>query len=751
MADTTDSLLREAREAYAAAVDADRHNIEQARRDLEFLAGEQWAPEDRQQRLRTGRPALTINRLPQYLRQVTGDMRLNPPGITVRPVDGGADPETAKIYNGLIRNIEAQSNAKAAYVGAGENAAACGIGYFRVTYDYTPGSFVMELGVGRIASPFGAIFYSDATEPTGCDAEGCFVQDLIATADYKKRFPNALVADWDEDGLAGRWRDGDFVRVAEWWRKVPVKRHLILTANGKVLDITGKDDQTAAFLVQTNGGVLQERMADSHRVEMRLINGVEQLEETHQWPGAYLPIVRVIGEETNIGDRIVRGGLIRNARDAQVLFNVQRSALAEAMAMAPKAKWLGTEKQFAAHKAKWANANQLNLPYLPYTPDEKAPGPPQRIAPEVPAQGLLADVTLAAQDIEATIGIYKENLGKESNAQSGRAILSRQREGDVGTFLYMDNLADAVAHCGRILVDLIPRIYDTARTVRILGEDGTHESVQINQTIPQVDGSVVVVNDLSVGRYDVVPSVGPSFSTKREEARESMMAYMGVQPQAAAMLGDLFAKSMDWPGADEFAKRMRRQAIMQGIVDPDPSNPEDAQLMQKMASQPPQPNPEAMLAQAEMGKAEAQKMRAQADAAVKAKELEVEQARLLLEAQRIKLEEARLMLEQQKVAAGNADTASKIQERETNSRIATVEAIQDTVERVLDRRMATIQAQQQAAPSIVVVGRHGEDDGEDKRHEAMQAVMANMTRAMEKMGAPRRIVRGPDGRAMGVE
>ncbi len=262
MVATTDKFLTEARDAWDAAVECDRENMLEAEKDLKFLAGEQWNPEDRRQWLATGRPALTINRLPQYCRQVTGDIRLNPPGITVRPVDGGADPETAQVYNGLIRNIEAQSNAKSAYVTAAENAVRCGQGFFRITYDYAyETSFDMELGIGRIPSPFAAVFYAGTTDPTGCDADGVFVQDLIPERDFKARFPKASLVSWDDASIWGEWRQGDFVRVAEWWRKVPVKRRLVLCATGAVIDVTDMDEATAVAVVQANGGFVRERMA----------------------------------------------------------------------------------------------------------------------------------------------------------------------------------------------------------------------------------------------------------------------------------------------------------------------------------------------------------------------------------------------------------------------------------------------------------------------------------------------------------
>lgn len=725
-------IVQEAREAWQAAQDAEARNLEEMRLDLKFLAGEQWDEALARQRIADGKPVFTINRLPQYVRQVTGDIRLNPPGIKVRAVDGGADPKTAETYTGLIRNVEAQSNATLAYVTGGENAAACGVGFWRVTYDYRDdSSFEMDLGIERIPSPFACLFDPGAIDPTGRDANWCFVSDLIPLKEFERRYPDATTSGFDDPAYEP-WYEGDFVRVAEYWRKVPTKRKLMLLASGAVLDTTDLDDADIRMAVEGAGGWIRERDVDSHKVVMDIMNGSQLLAQRTEWPGMYLPVIRTVGGEVNVGDRVVRYGVVRYARDAQSLYNIQRTAFAESAAMAPKPKWLATWDQISAHIKFWRNANTSNTPILPYDPDPKAGGPPQRVQPDMPAASALADAQLAAQDIEATIGIYREGLGKESNAQSGRAILSRQREGDVGTFVYSDNLAQSVAHTGRVLVDLIPRVYDTERQVRIFGQDGREDYVTINTVGP--DGRPM--NDVRTGRYDVVASVGPSYSTQREEARESMMAFFQANPQSAMAAGDIFAETMDWPNADALKARLRRMAIMQGLATPDPNDEDDAKLMQELSSRPQQPDPNLVLAQAEVMKAEAAKMKAEADTAVKTQELEVEKARLLLEAER-------LQLEQKKVAAqamtDAADTESKVRERETNSRIASVEAMQDMIERVLDRRMAMQQPQEAPAPTIVMMGKH--DDGDDKHG----AVLQQLAKAMERMGKPRVMRMGADG------
>jgi hypothetical protein len=617
-----DDLIKDAREAYEADLAADRDNREEAARDLRFLSGDQW-PED-VKAARVGRPMMTFNRLPQYERQVTGDMRLNPPSVKVRPVDGGADAKVAEIYTGIIRNIESQTDAAGAYLAAGTNAVRCGEGWFGITYDYVEDSFDMELSFRRIPSPFAVVCDAGATDPTRADAGHLFVNELYTQADFKARWPKASLTGFEKAGADGwgSWREGAFIRVAEYWRRIPTKRRLLLCVNGAVLDGTDTDDAQIAQAVMQNGGFVRERQADGHKVKMCLMSGVEELEEGTDWPGRYIPIIRVAGDEISVGERTIRYGIVRHAREPQQLYNIQRTAMAEAVAMAPKAKWIVTPAMIAGHENTWKSANLSNQAYLPFNSDRNVPAlMPQRVAPEMPAAGLLQDAQVAAMDIEATIGIYRESLGKESNAVSGKAILSRQREGDVGTYLYMDNLAKAVTQAGKVLIDVIPKVYDTQRVVRTMGEDGKEDFVQINVQGP--DGRMI--NDISVGRYDVVASVGPSFSTRREEARESMMAFMQAVPQAAAVTADLMAQAMDWPGADGIAERLRKIAVAQGLAEP---SEED---LAEQRTRPPQqqpPDPNMALAQAEMVKAQAMAQKAQTDMQIAGVELQIKQADL---------------------------------------------------------------------------------------------------------------------------
>jgi hypothetical protein len=270
----------------------------------------------------------------------------------------------------------------------------------------------------------------------------------------------------------------------------------------------------------------------------------------------------VWGEETQIGRERLRWGLIEFIKDAQRRYNYFSSAHTEIVALQPKSPFIGTEKQFGDYLDVWQTANTTNHPFLPYTPDPQAPGEPKRSQPPVSSQGISDGIQLAAEEMKAITGIYDAALGQKSNETSGKAIMARQRESDVGSYVYSQNFGRAMRHCGRVRLDLMPRIYDTTRVFRVMGVDGKIDTVAINQPGGPEDAgedaaAALLINDISAGEYDVVLEQGPSYTTKREEAKEGMIEFIRAFPDAMQVAGDLVAQAQDWPHKDEFAKRLR--------------------------------------------------------------------------------------------------------------------------------------------------------------------------------------------------
>lgn len=552
-----DDFLSQAVKRYDYAYEREEENLREAYDDLEFQAGNQW-PADAKA-AREGRPCLTVNRIPQFVRQVTGDIRQMRPSIKCVPVDNRGDKKTAEVLAGMIRYIENRSDAQVAYTSGADSQVAAGIGHWRVIHEYAEDTtFNQELRVVTIPDGVSVIWDPDAILPNKEDAQFCFVPVDISHASYKERYPDAPVTDFitEQHGKnAQNWIGEDFIRVAEYWEKRPEKRTLALLPDGSVDDLTDEEDKEYVARLVAEGARVEQR--DGQRVYRSLITLGHVLEKPEKWSGRYIPIVPVVGEQYRVGRKTIRHGVIRFAKDSQRMYNYSRSTQVEVIALQPKTPFVGTDKNFEGKEQMWGAANTKPFPYLTYNPDPKSNGsPPMRSSPAVSLAGVEEAMMLAAEEMKATTGLYDASLGAKSNETSGRAIMARQREGDVGTFVYVENFSRAIRYTGRILIDLIPHIYDTDRIIRVIGEDGREDLLPINRA-ETVDGIERTLNDVTLGAYDVVLETGPSYSTKRAEARESMIEFMRSAPDIAPVVMDLVAASMDWPNSDKFAERVK--------------------------------------------------------------------------------------------------------------------------------------------------------------------------------------------------
>lgn len=552
----TDDLLAAAKEAYKLCAESMQQNHERGLEDMRFgRLGEQWPENITTMREREGRPTLTINKMPSYVRQVVNDSRLNRPSITVRPFDSGADVATADIITGLIRNIEYASSADTAYDTAVDNAVSCGFGWFRINIDYThDDTFDLDLRIGRIRNAFTVFPDPWSVEADSSDWNVCFVTELLSDDEFTRRWKDAQKSDWEDLGygqMKHPWRDDDSVLVAEWWSRDEVKKRILLLNSGEVVKADVYAEQRDIYDAR-GVVVLREREVSSWEVRQRIVTGAEVLEE-NDWPGIYIPIVPVWGEEVDVAGDLHYRSLIRDAKDPQKMYNYWRTCGTELVALAPKAPYIGPRGAFQSNQAKWDTANSKSWSYLEYDGDI----PPQRQPFAGIPSGALQEALNYNDDIKAALGMYDASLGARSNETSGRAILARQREGDVSQFHFIDNLTRAIRHSGRILLDLIPHVYTRGRIIRTLGEDGSVDEVPLGQPIMSDDG-IERVYDLGLGKYDLAVEAGPGFTTRREEAATQMMELVRVYPDAAPVIGDLLVKNLDWPGSQEIAKRLER-------------------------------------------------------------------------------------------------------------------------------------------------------------------------------------------------
>lgn len=591
---TDDEILEEARTRYALCLDADSDNHEKALSDLRFLSGDQWDEKDKTRRTLEGRPCLTINKLPTFLHQVTNEQRMNKPGIKVHPVDDNADEETAEVEQGLVRHIEYASNADVAYDTAVNCAAACGFGYFQLTTDYcSPISFDQDIKFKRIRNPLSVRIDPLSQSPDGSDMQFCFIESQMARSEFESMYPDASANNMSlfQSGSSYQyWLSDETVLVCEYYRIVKEKATVCLLTDGT----SGYEDELAKPL-PPEVQIKAKRESFRKRIEWFKLTGVDVLERTEikmsPEMGQWIPVFPVYGDEIDIEGKPMRSGLVRYAKDPAQMYNYWMTSATEEVAMRNKTPYIGAEGQFEGYEDDWANANTTTFSYLQYKPvtsdGNLAPAPVRQPMADVPT-GVLAMAMHAADNIKATTGLFDSSLGARSTANSGKQEIAQQRQGDMANFHYTDNLNRSVRHAGRVIISMIPFYYDSERVVRILGEDDTATHTKINAPIPVEDQEIneetgaikTVLNDLTVGTYDVTVSSGPSYDTMRQESAEFFSNAMSSakDPVTSAVVTYLAMKNQDVPGAEE-ATEMLKKLIPANILPPDPGKKDAPMVM----------------------------------------------------------------------------------------------------------------------------------------------------------------------------
>ncbi|MBB5762410.1 hypothetical protein HNR01_002030 [Methylorubrum rhodesianum] len=644
--DALDKVLDVAKKRWRRADEFDRQNRADAYEDLDFLEtpGAQWTEEAKQ--MREGRPCLEFNRLPTTIAQITGDIRQMRPAIKVVPVDSRGDPETADVIAGMVRYVENRSDAPSAYFAAADQQVGAGIGHWKVITEYgSDTTFEQEIRIVGVPDGVGVRWDPDAVLPTREDAKFCFVPVDMSRDVYEETYPDHPAAEIGDTDLTragmAEWAGADMVRIAEYFTKTPVEKTLALMPDGEILDLTDEaaDDHAEKLALieaaKVQGARVRVEKRPGHRVERYVISANAVLDGPTEIPGRFIPVVPVVGVEMTIGKRRARRGVIRFAKDAQRAYNYARSTQTEVVALQPKAPFVGTVEMFKGYEDLWATANTENHPFLLYNPQPGMPGlRPERSQPPVASSGLAELTREAAEDMKAVTGVYDASLGARSNETSGKAIQSRQREGDVGSFVYIVNFSRSIRHTGAIVCGMIPHVYDTARTLRIVGEDGKVDLVQINQVAGLADDGQPldkIKNDVTVGAYDVAMEMGPSYTTRREAALDGMVTLIQAAPQLAPVVLDLFAKAQDWPMADKIAKRIRTMLPPQI----------QAQEAQESGEPPPPPMPPSPEQQAAMQAQERQQQ-------IEAGRQELDMAKLAVDREKLEADVLKIQAEIEK-------------------------------------------------------------------------------------------------------
>lgn len=592
-------LVKEVKDAYEASENGWKKNRESALRCARMVSGiDHWPDEIRRQRELENRPCLTVNKLPKFISSVTGQYRLANMSISVSPADSYADVALAEVYGGLIRAIQYESSAQIAYRMALQASAVGGFGWFRVSREYEENdSWDQVLRIRPIPNPFSvyldpASYFFDLS-----DANYVILTDEVAEEDFKRLYPGKETSDLDGTEGSGdkkrSWHNerDKTVRVAEYWKREGTTRKILLVngPDGLRSVFAPSEEETEDFgmaLAESGSQVVRERDIKTTKITTQLVCGSGAITPKLDHIGTYFPFIPVYGEEMVFDGERHLWGITYHQIDPQRIYNFQWTAAVETVALQPKAPYMLTQRQINDgendHTKHWASVNS-GRPYVLYNPDPNAPVPQRQQPPTIPS-GMLELCDRASYDLMETSGIYQANLGESGNEKSGRAILARQKQGDVATATWPDNLRLAMEHCGRVLIDLIPKVYDTQRTVRILGEDlKTVAFKEIDFTSP----------DASRGKYDLVVTVGQSYDSRRQEAQAGIMEIMKVlPPEALVAVVPILLKYTDNPAAREVAEAlaMLQQQMMgpqvpEGVNPESPLPPEVQQMVRQLAAQ----------------------------------------------------------------------------------------------------------------------------------------------------------------------
>ena len=593
-----DARISEAIEFLRQAAEADTTNRAEALDDVRFAAGDQWPVEIQNSRNLEARPCLTINKVDAYVRQICNQQRQQRPRIKCQGMNNETDAKMAQMITGICRHVEVNSNADHAYDTAFDFAVRMGWGYWRVTTDYVrPDSFDQEIYIKPIDNPFTVYFDPNSTAPDGSDAEKCLITVVMAKENFRKMYPDA-----DDGGSFSARGTGDSnsewvtkhdIRIAEYFYTRIESTHLVLLSDGTSAyedELPNKETMDLAGIYEVS-----KRKTFRKAIKWCKVTAMEVLEEG-TWAGKYIPVVPTYGQQCVVDNKRKRFGLVRMAKDPQRMYNFWQTSMTESVALAPKAKWIMAEGQDENHEQEWASANNTSYAYLRYKQTDingQAAPPPIRQAPEQPPAGIMVAAQSITQDLQAVVGIFDPSQLPQGMI-SGKALNGQQMQTDMTNFHYYDNLTRSIAHTGRIILDLIPKIYSAERVMRIIGDDGKPELVTINQRTGQQDenGVEMLLNDVTIGEYDVVMETGPGYNTKRQEAVDSMMSLLAADPNLMAQAGDLIFRNMDFPGAEVIADRLAAVNPMAQIDEKSPIPPQvqmqlanNQQQMQQMQQQ----------------------------------------------------------------------------------------------------------------------------------------------------------------------
>ena len=632
-------IVKEALERFETASDGWSDIYEQSVADVSFIDDDEGQWEDSVRESRHNRPCLTFDKLSASVDRVVGGQMAQMPSVKVRAAEEG-DEDIAEVYQGLIRQIDQRGIQ--AFKTAFKFAVKSGWGCLLVDHDYIDDvSLDQDIILREIKNPFSVLLDPIIQAQHVQEARFGFMFEDMERQEFSRLYPDAESypgeSDFTTTGNMDSWVSEDFVRVADYFRITLEEKTLVQLSDGRVLDL--EEVQPVRDELNLQGITLgKTRKVQKRKLERFKISGMEILEEV-ECVGRFIPLVPMFGKTSNINGKYITRGIVRKAKDAQRLYNYSRSVAVEVTALTPKQPYFVTPAMIKGHESKWKNMMVSNDPVLQFNFDQGQK--PYRESPAQGSPGLLQDAQFAAEDIKATTGIFDANIGQQGQETSGVAIGRRQFQGEMSNFEYQDQLIDSMELAGRIMIDMIPAVYDTERTIRIIGEDEREETVQVNKTLMDAQtGTFVKTMDLNVGNYDIKIASGPSFTTRKQETAEQLSSMIAQNPAMSQLVGDILFQNHDLEGGDEAIKRLRSAGVKAGIIEP---NQEEAVALQSQIQ----------------ASKQLEQQAAQLELALKQAEVATERAEAIERESKASMNTVKTAVEQMKLAEAQEDLESK--------------------------------------------------------------------------------------------
>ena len=632
-------IVKEALERFETASDGWSDIYEQSVADVSFIDDDEGQWEDSVRESRHNRPCLTFDKLSASVDRVVGGQMAQMPSVKVRAAEEG-DEDIAEVYQGLIRQIDQRGIQ--AFKTAFKFAVKSGWGCLLVDHDYIDDvSLDQDIILREIKNPFSVLLDPIIQAQHVQEARFGFMFEDMERKEFDRLYPDAESypgeSDFTTTGNMDSWVSEDFVRVADYFRITLEEKTLVQLSDGRVLDL--EEVQPVRDELNLQGITLgKTRKVQKRKLERFKISGMEILEEV-ECVGRFIPLVPMFGKTSNINGKYITRGIVRKAKDAQRLYNYSRSVAVEVTALTPKQPYFVTPAMIKGHESKWKNMMVSNDPVLQFNFDQGQK--PYRESPAQGSPGLLQDAQFAAEDIKATTGIFDANIGQQGQETSGVAIGRRQFQGEMSNFEYQDQLIDSMELAGRIMIDMIPAVYDTERTIRIIGEDEREETVQVNKTLMDAQtGTFVKTMDLNVGNYDIKIASGPSFTTRKQETAEQLSSMIAQNPAMSQLVGDILFQNLDLVGGDEAIKRLRSAGVKAGIIEP---NQEEAVALQSQIQ----------------ASKQLEQQAAQLELALKQAEVATERAEAIERESKASMNTVKTAVEQMKLAEAQEDLESK--------------------------------------------------------------------------------------------